>query len=123
MTVDLIKEFISEPSETDEILEINEETKLFHIKEYKGTLSKEKILFLKNLYNLSIPDFRINKTSAVYFFKAGETYIELDIMLDNKEIHIKPYIHYNNLDIKKDLYKINELDYLLYSILKTNNLQ
>jgi len=122
MDLQLIKPFMTKPSNLKENVEMSSRLSIFNLKEFKGEITKLRVTFLKELYEQSFPEYRINKTSAIYFFKAGNTVIELDITV-NKEIHIKPFFHYDPEHIQKDLYKIADLDYLLYCVLKVNGLQ
>jgi hypothetical protein len=104
-------------------VEITSKLRLFNLRSYITEITNEKLTFLKELYEQSKKEYRTGTNySAVYYFKAGNSIVELDINVKDF-IDIKTYIQYKDDSIKYDLEHLMEMDQILHALLKKNGLQ
>jgi hypothetical protein len=79
---------------------------------------------LKKLQTHALPEFiKDSKGSGLYFFRAGDSIIEIDITIDDEIISVVPYLHYKVELVKKDLKRIMDTDYMLFCLLRKHSLQ
>lgn len=121
-SIKLLKKYKTEPT-IGRTVEINEKLCLFSLRHYKSDITQEKLFFLKELKQITNEGFKMDENgSGVYHFKRDNSIIELDISIDDS-IDIKPYIIYQEKNVKEDIDDLMKLDYLIFSILKSNDLQ
>lgn len=118
----LITKYLSEHMEGSSS-EINEQLVLFSLRRCEANITEVNESFLNELQIMTKGAYKIDEIgSSVYYFKIGNTAIQLQVIIDER-IDIHPYIIYDEQLIKEEIEKVLELDQILYNVLRTKGLQ
>lgn len=122
MNLDQIVNHLTLPINGERV-EMRDSLKLFSLHHMNTDPDNDKLLFLKELKKYALEEYIFdNKGSAIYFFKAGKSVIEIDISIE-ETIDIMPHICFNNEIVGEDLEQILWIDRFLYSFFKQVGLQ
>lgn len=122
MNLSRINEYITkEPFGTR--ARIDEGLKIFLLRPFQGEKTEKRMQLLRFFHeNISEKTPLDHSYSALYYFKIGNQYIELDVSV-SQTIEIDMYVFYNKDYIHEDLELLLQFDRYLFCVFKKFELQ
>lgn len=124
-SIELLKKWhIEEPNVYESVAPLNNINRLFCIKEKTLKLEAKQLEFLKYLQKECTNSLSVDPNgSGRYFFKAGQSILEIFILIENSHMKIEPYLLYNEREVSKDIQRIMAKEYVIFCLLKKWGLQ